>query len=73
MHRVEPFLILAVAALPQAMPRLNHAQRWISAAHVADELQLGLRVLVRVAVRLLELAGKGRRTSAPTPLPEIDV
>ena len=73
MHRVEPFLILAVAALPQAMPQLNHAQRWISAAHVADELQLGIRVLVRVAVRLLGLADKERRTSVPTLLPEIDV
>ena len=73
MYRVEPFLILAVLPLPQAMPQLNHAQRWISAAHVADELQLGLRELVRVAVRLSGLAGKGRRTSVPTPLPEIDV
>ena len=73
MHRVEPFLILAVFPLPQAMPRLNHARLWISAAHVADELQLGLRVLVRVAVRLSGLAGKGRRTSVPTPFPEIDV
>ena len=26
-----------IAPLPQAMPQLNHAQRWISAAHVADE------------------------------------
>ncbi len=69
MHRVEPFLILAVLPLPQAMPRLNHARLWISAAHVADEL----RVLVRVAVRLSGLAGKGRRASVPTPLPEIDV
>ena len=62
-----------IAPLPQAMPRINHAQRWISAAHVADELQLGIRVLVRVAVRLSGPAGKGRRTSVPTPLPEIDV
>lgn len=35
-----------VATLPQEGPELNHAQRWISAAHVTDELQLGFRVLV---------------------------
>ena len=45
--RIEAFLILAVA-------QLNHAKFGIPAAHVADELQLGLRVLAWMTVRSSE-------------------
>ena len=55
------------------MPQLDHAQRGIPAAHVTNEFQLGLRVLVGMAVWASGLAGKGRRTFVPALLPEIDV
>ena len=55
------------------MPKLDHAQRGIPAAHVADELQLGLCVLVGMAVRTSGLAGKGCHTTIPALLPEVDV
>ena len=55
------------------MPQLDHAQFGISAAHVTDKFQLGLRVLVGMAVGTSGLAGKGRHTSVPALLPEIDV
>ena len=45
----------------------------IPAAHVTNEFQLGLRVLVGMAVGASGLAGKGRHTSVPALLPEIDV
>ena len=59
--------------LTQTMPQLDHAQRWISAAHVTNELQLGFRVLTRMTVRASGLAGEGRHTSIPTLLPKVDV
>ena len=52
------------------MPQFDHAQRWISAAHVTNELQFGFRVLIRMTVRS---SGEGRHTSIPTLLPEVDV
>ena len=59
--------------LTQTMPQLDHAQRWISAAHVTNELQFGFRVLIRMTVRASGLAGEGRHTSIPTLLPKVDV
>ena len=67
-HRITP-----VAALPQTVPEFDHAQGWIPAAHIADELQLGLCVLVGVAVGPSGLAGQGRHTTIPALLPEVDV
>ena len=73
-HNAEQTLRTAgVAAFPQTVPQLDHAQRRIAAAHIADELQLGLRVLVGVAVRASGLAGQGRHTPVPALLPEVDV
>ena len=73
-HDAEQTLRAAgVAPLPQTMPELDHAQRGISAAHIADELQLGLRVLVWMTVGASGLAGKGRHTSVPALLPEINI
>ena len=73
-HNTEQALRTAgVAPLPQPVPQLDHAQRGIPAAHVTNEFQLGLRVLVGMAVRASGLAGKGRHTSVPALLPEIDV
>ena len=73
-HDAEQALRAAsVAALPQTMPEFNHAQGWISAAHVPDEFPFCFRMLVWMAVRSPGLAGKGCRTSIPALLPEVDV
>ena len=55
------------------MPEFNHAQGWISAAHVSDELPFCFRMLVWMAVRPPGLTGQGCRTSIPALLPEVDV
>ena len=55
------------------MPQLDHARRWISAAHITNELQFGFRVLIRMAVRASGLADEGRHTSISTLLPKVDV
>ena len=55
------------------MPEFNHAQGWISAAHVPDEFPFCFRMLVWMAVRPPGLTGKGCRTSIPALLPEVDV
>ena len=62
-----------VAPLPQTMPQLNHAEAWIPAVHVADELQLGLCVLVWMAVRTPGVVAQGCRAAVPAPSPEVDV
>ena len=73
-HDTEQALQTAgIAALPQTVPELDHAQGWIPAAHVADELQLGLCVLVWMAVGPSGLAGQGYHTTIPALLPEVDV
>ena len=69
----QAFRAAGVAPGLQAMPQLDHAQRRISAAHIADELQLFLGVPVWMAVRASGLADQRRRTSVPALLPEVDV
>ena len=39
-----------VAALPQTVPQLHHAEAGVPAAHVPDQLQLRFRVLIGMAV-----------------------
>ena len=73
-HDTEQALRTAgVAPLPQPVPQFDHAQFGISATHVTDELQLGLCVLVGMAVGPSGLAGQGRHTTIPALLPEVDV
>ena len=73
-HDTEQTLRVAgVATLPQTVPEFDHTQGWIPAAHIADELQLGLCVLVGVAVGPSGLAGQGCHTTIPALLPEVDV
>ena len=72
-HAEQAFRATGIAALPQAVPELDHTKRRIPAAHVTDELQLGLRVLVWMAVRASALAGQRGYTSVPTLFPEVDV
>ena len=55
------------------MPEFDHAQRWISAAHITDELQLGICMLVWVAVGASGLAGQGCHTPIPALFPEVNV
>ena len=55
----QAFRAAGVTPSLQAMPQLDHAQRRISAAHIADELQLFLGMPVRMAVRASGLAGQG--------------
>ena len=69
----QAFRAAGVAPGLQAVPELDHAQGRVSAAHVTDKLQLGLRVLVRMAVRASGVAGQGRHSSVPTLFPEVDV
>lgn len=61
---VKPLLILAVAAFD--LPIMARCVR-------ANEFQFGLRVLVWMTVGASGLAGKGRHTSVPALLSEIDV
>ncbi len=44
----------SVSTLPQTMPEFNHAQGWISAAHVPDEFPFCFRMLVWMAVSRLD-------------------
>ena len=46
-----------VAALPQPVPQLHHAQVGVAAAHVPDQLQLRLCVLIGMAMGPPGLAG----------------
>ena len=72
-HTKQALWTAGITAFLQTVPELDHAQCWISAAHVADELQFGFRVLVWVTVRPSGLAGQGRFTSVPALSPEIDI
>ena len=45
-----------IAALSQAMPKLDHAEARVATARIADELQFRFGVLVWVAVRASGLA-----------------
>ena len=48
-----------VTSLPQPVPQLYHAQVGIAAAHIPDQLQFRLGVLVGMAVGPPGLAGQG--------------
>ena len=46
-HHAEQALRTArITPLPQAVSELDHTKRWIPAAHVTDELQLGFCMLI---------------------------
>ena len=62
-----------IAPLPQPVPQRHHTQVWITAAQIPDQLQLGLRVLVGMAVRPSGLAGQRLHRSIPARLSEVDV
>lgn len=62
-----------IATLPQSVPQFHHTQVWIPAAHISDQLQFSLCVLLRMAVRSPGLAGQGCHTPIPAGFPEVDV
>lgn len=62
-----------VAAQFQAIPKLDHAQGGIASAHVTDELQFLLRVLVRMVMGSAGEAGQGFNGAVPSISPEVDV
>jgi len=73
-HNPEQALRAAgIAPLPQPVPQFHHAQVWVAAVHVPDQLQLRLCVLVGMAVGPPGLAGQGCHAPIPAGLPEVDV
>ena len=62
-----------IATLPQPVPQFHHAEAGVPAAHVPDQLQLCLCMLVRVSVGPPGLAGQGFHGSIPARLPEVDI
>ena len=62
-----------IAPLPQPVPQLHHAQVWIAAAHIPDQLQLRLCMLVGMAVGPPGLADQGLHRTVPAGLPEVDI
>ena len=55
------------------MPKLNHTERGITAAHIADKLKLIFGMLIGMTVRTSGLAGKGLHSSVPALFPKVDV
>ena len=66
-------VVQRLAALPQPVPQFHHAEAGVPAAHVPDQLQLCLCMLVRVAVGPPGLAGQGFHGSIPARLPEVNI
>ena len=62
-----------IASLTQPVPQLHHAQVGIAAAHIPDQFQLRLCVLVGMAVGPSGLTGQGGHTSVPAGFPKVDV
>ena len=69
----QAFRTTGVTTLSQTVPQLHHAQRGIAAAHISDQLQFCLSVLVWVTMRTSGLTGQGLHTSVPATLPEVDI
>lgn len=73
-HYAEQALRAAgIATFPQPVPQLHHAKVWVTAAHIPDELQFHLCVLVGMAVGPSGTAGQGLHRSIPAVFPEVDV
>ena len=63
----------AAGIAPQPVPQFYHAEIGVAAAHIPDQLQFRLCVLIGMAVRASELTGQRGCCSIPAGLPEIDV
>lgn len=62
-----------IAALFQSMPQFHQTKMRVTAAHIPDQLQLCLCMLVWMAVGPSGLAGQGFRTPIPAGTPEADI
>ena len=69
----QTFRATGITALAKPVPQLHHAQCWIPPSHIPDELELCLRMLVRMVVRASGLTGQGFHTSIPACFPEVDI
>jgi len=73
-HNPEQALRAAgITTLPQPVPQLHHTKVWIAAAHIPDQLQLRLCVLVGMAVGTSGLTGQRLHRSIPAGFPEADI
>lgn len=62
-----------IAPFPQPVPQFHQAKARIAAAHVPDQLQFCLCVLIWMAAGPPGLAGRRSHCSVPAGLPEVDV
>ena len=62
-----------VTPLPQPMPQLYQSQVRITAAHIPNQFQLCLCMLIGVTVRPPRLTGQRFSRSVPACLPEVDI
>ena len=73
-HDTEQALRAAgVAPLPQPVPQFHHTEVRIPAAHVPNQLQFRLCVLVRVVMRPPGPAGQRLHRPIPASFPEVDI
>ena len=72
-HPEQAFRAAGIAPLLQAVPQFHHAQVRISAAHVPNQLQFRLCVLVWMAVGPTGLTRQGFCCAIPPGLPEVDI
>ena len=62
-----------IASQPQPVPQLHHAEVGIAAAHIPNQLQFCLRMLIWMAMGTSGLTGQGFHRAIPSSLPEVDV
>ena len=73
MHWPSPCWTRAIPSLAQTVPQFHHAEAGVAAAHVPNQFQLRLRMLVGMAVGPPGLTGQGLHGPVPAGLPEVDV
>lgn len=69
----QTFRTAGIASFPQPVPQLHHAQVRIAAAHIPDQLQFRLCVLVGVVMRPPGPAGQRLHRPIPASFPEVDI
>ena len=73
-HDAEKALRTAsVTALFKPVPKLDQTEIRVAPAHITDEFEFVLCMLIGVTVRSAGLAGKGRHTTVPARFPKVDV
>lgn len=73
-HNPEQALRAAgIAPLPYPVPQFYHSKGWITAAHVLDQLEFCLCVLIGMAVRPSGLTDQRTDHPVPAGLPEVNI